>query len=268
MTEEAFIRAVLDAPGQDTPRLVYADWLDDHDAPDRAAYLRAEAAWAAPWRTGVRPAEPTELQRAAAELDPLWVARVSRPPLGACCDRLRWKASGDPLELRHLDEIRRWHRVRLPADYAAFLLNHNGGHPLTAEFGWPELHGYYRGTRVRCFYPFQSGGDFREQGTLNGEVDRYWKVILPERLDATPWGGGPADVTWHNDFIPVADAGEQSAILLGVYGEHRGRLQFVHWPFAPSPFDPKDSDELGGSFAGLLAILSAPLTVSSDATQA
>ena len=42
MTEEAFLRAIVDRPGDDTPRLVYADWLDDHDASARAAFLRAE----------------------------------------------------------------------------------------------------------------------------------------------------------------------------------------------------------------------------------
>ena len=42
MTEdEAFIRAIVDSPGDDTPRLVYADWLDDRADP-RGAYLRAE----------------------------------------------------------------------------------------------------------------------------------------------------------------------------------------------------------------------------------
>jgi uncharacterized protein (TIGR02996 family) len=39
MTEdEAFIRAVVDRPGDDTARLVYADWLDERSDP-RGAYL-------------------------------------------------------------------------------------------------------------------------------------------------------------------------------------------------------------------------------------
>ncbi len=41
--EETFIRAVVDRPGDDTPRLMYADWLDDRADP-RGAYLRAERA--------------------------------------------------------------------------------------------------------------------------------------------------------------------------------------------------------------------------------
>ena len=40
--DEAFIRAIVDSPGDDTPRLVYADWLDEHSDP-RGDYLRAEA---------------------------------------------------------------------------------------------------------------------------------------------------------------------------------------------------------------------------------
>jgi uncharacterized protein (TIGR02996 family) len=29
--DEAFIRAIVDSPGDDTQRLVYADWLDERD---------------------------------------------------------------------------------------------------------------------------------------------------------------------------------------------------------------------------------------------
>jgi uncharacterized protein (TIGR02996 family) len=43
MTEqEALFRAVCEAPADDTPRLVYADWLDDHDRADRAAFVRLQ----------------------------------------------------------------------------------------------------------------------------------------------------------------------------------------------------------------------------------
>jgi len=75
--DEAFIRAIVDTPGDDVARLVYADWLDDRDDP-RGAYLRAEAEWA---NTGKK---EKALRAAAARLDPVWVARVSRPPVGLC----------------------------------------------------------------------------------------------------------------------------------------------------------------------------------------
>ena len=39
---EAFLRAIFDAPDDDTPRLVYADFLDDHGFPDRAELIRVQ----------------------------------------------------------------------------------------------------------------------------------------------------------------------------------------------------------------------------------
>src|SRR4051812_5173157 len=38
----ALLAAVCDRPDDDTPRLVYADWLDDHGDPDYARFIRAQ----------------------------------------------------------------------------------------------------------------------------------------------------------------------------------------------------------------------------------
>jgi uncharacterized protein (TIGR02996 family) len=48
---DALYRAILDRPDDDTPRLVYADALDDLGDADRAAFVRlqVEAARSAPW---------------------------------------------------------------------------------------------------------------------------------------------------------------------------------------------------------------------------
>jgi len=40
--EEAFLRSVLADPADDTPRLVYADWLDDNGRPERAEFIRVQ----------------------------------------------------------------------------------------------------------------------------------------------------------------------------------------------------------------------------------
>ena len=37
-------RAVLDSPEDDAPRLIYADWLDEHGRPDRAEFIRLQCA--------------------------------------------------------------------------------------------------------------------------------------------------------------------------------------------------------------------------------
>jgi uncharacterized protein (TIGR02996 family) len=148
MTEdEAFVRAIVDSPGDDTPRLVYADWLDDHSDP-RGRYLRHELEWAKPWKRGTPPgwSDPVpgkditvweqevwngleEMRGRAAGLDPVWVARVSRPPAGVCCDHLEFRKPGPQLTIADVvtGETRIGHRF--PPALTAFLLNYNGGEP-------------------------------------------------------------------------------------------------------------------------------------------
>ncbi len=94
MTEdEAFVAAILEATGDDAPRLVYADWLEEHGEPARATALRLDCAWRPDpspavqecrWGRDSPPPErryPPALLRLteAAEAVPLaWLARVSR----------------------------------------------------------------------------------------------------------------------------------------------------------------------------------------------
>jgi uncharacterized protein (TIGR02996 family) len=40
--DRAFLDAIRESPDDDTPRLVYADWLDDHDEPARATFIRVQ----------------------------------------------------------------------------------------------------------------------------------------------------------------------------------------------------------------------------------
>jgi uncharacterized protein (TIGR02996 family) len=40
--QEAFLQAILETPDDDTPRLVYADWLDEHDDAERAEFIRLQ----------------------------------------------------------------------------------------------------------------------------------------------------------------------------------------------------------------------------------
>src|SRR4051812_45469501 len=115
--EERFLRQLLDSPSDDAPRLVYADWLEDQGDP-RAAYLRAELAWAG--KRGGRKRPEAAARRLAAGLDAVWVARVSRPPLGVCCDHVRFSDRGPERTAAHLDAVEKRLKARLPADYRAF----------------------------------------------------------------------------------------------------------------------------------------------------
>src|SRR5947209_7449161 len=112
--DESFIRAIVAAPGDDAPRLVYADWLDERADP-RGAFLRAETDAVRTARRFVKDADgERRLQEMAGTLDPVWVARVSRPPLGVACDHLRWDCNGPapglPVTETVLSEFERRHR--------------------------------------------------------------------------------------------------------------------------------------------------------------
>ncbi len=130
MTEsEALLRAVIDNPGDETPRLAYADWLDERNDP-RGRYLRAESAWASAWRKGTAPAYSPSLRATAEGLDPLWVTRLTRTPQGVCCDHLSLTGNGHRLEPNDLADLEGVLGISLPHAYRAFLLNYN--HALAA----------------------------------------------------------------------------------------------------------------------------------------
>jgi uncharacterized protein (TIGR02996 family) len=63
------LRAVLDAPDDDAPRLVFADWFDDNGLPERAEFVRAQCQIA---RTD--PADRERLLPLAARESELWEA--------------------------------------------------------------------------------------------------------------------------------------------------------------------------------------------------
>ena len=73
---EAFLRAIFDAPEDDTPRLVYADFLEEHGDADKAAYIRYECE-----------AEQADEARQA-ELDVARLALIQRHNMGGHLPRL------------------------------------------------------------------------------------------------------------------------------------------------------------------------------------
>jgi uncharacterized protein (TIGR02996 family) len=126
MKEEDLIRALVASPADDAPRLKYAAWLEERSDP-RAAFLRAEMAWAKPWRDGECPRESRRLLELAIGLPPTWVARVSRPPLGACCEHVRFRSRATPPERGRFKEVEEAGGFRIPVHYRALLLNYAGG---------------------------------------------------------------------------------------------------------------------------------------------
>jgi uncharacterized protein (TIGR02996 family) len=48
----AFISDIIEHPEDDTPRLIFADWLDDHGEPERAEFIRVQCELQQPFRGG------------------------------------------------------------------------------------------------------------------------------------------------------------------------------------------------------------------------
>lgn len=127
--DEAFLRAIVAAPADEAPRLVYADWLDERGDP-RGAYLRATVTWGQRLKdVGTRDKAERQFRHAARSLDQVWVARVTPPPAGVCCDRVRIQDQGSPVSPARIDQFEIRLGIKLPPAYRGFLLNYNGGTP-------------------------------------------------------------------------------------------------------------------------------------------
>jgi uncharacterized protein (TIGR02996 family) len=152
--DEAFIRAIVDRPGDDLPRLVYADWLDERGDP-RGEYLRIEMELAKeakkPQADGTVTFQWVELPDSG--LDPVWVTRVSRPPAGVCCEHVRFTNGGPLLEPGDIDAVERRLTVLLPPDYRAFLLNYNGGNSEPHDMKTPTYPASPDWLTLRGFHP-------------------------------------------------------------------------------------------------------------------
>jgi uncharacterized protein (TIGR02996 family) len=245
--EEAFLRAVVESRGDPGPRLVYADWLEERGDP-RGAYLRAEREWA----RARDPAAAEGLRRLAAGLDPVWVARVSRPPVGVCSDHLRFSDPGEPrpaLTPADLDWVERRFQLTLPADYRAFLLNTNGGNPDPDHFripGRPYDPGYYEAVNTFC-----SVWSAKEP-EIDWDCDLVWMLVhLDEyRQVETRWQGEPHRDLMVVGLMPPADL---DWVCLGCRGAVLGQV------YAVGAWMPDDSLEdrafVAPSFAVFLALL-------------
>jgi uncharacterized protein (TIGR02996 family) len=78
---EALFRAVCESPADDTPRLVYADWLDENGRPERAEFIRLQCeAWSlVPGFTDVTAAR-TRASQLKREFGDSWYAELPDIP--------------------------------------------------------------------------------------------------------------------------------------------------------------------------------------------
>ncbi len=214
--EEALLRAMIDRRGDDTARLVYADWLDERGDP-RGAFLRAELEWA---RTGKK---EKALRALAAALDAVWVARVSRPPVGVCADQIAIGSTHDPATASDLDAVEKELGFALPAEYRALLMNHNGACPAIGLPKQPARFRYGISEVQRFLHVLPIGAEGRTS------YEEEWDLIeAVQTLCDTDFTMGGRNALANSDFVPVADAGEGDFYCLGVRGKNVGRVAFFH----------------------------------------
>lgn len=79
-THSDFISAIAAAPRDDASRLVYADWLEEHNDAHAADYLRAELDLAKlPLDSAAAPALRNRLWQAWANVEPRWLMTFTQP---------------------------------------------------------------------------------------------------------------------------------------------------------------------------------------------
>jgi uncharacterized protein (TIGR02996 family) len=245
--DERFLWAIVESPADPAPRLVYADWLEERADP-RGLYLRAELEWA----RAREPAGEKELRQLARGLDAIWVAQVSRPPVGACCDRVRFADPGEArpvLTAADLDWVESRFQLTLPADYRAFLLNYNGGNPAPDHFripGRPYEPGCYEA--VNNFCSVWSAAE----PEIDWDCDLVWQLVhLDEyRQVESRWQGEPHRDLMVVGLLPPADL---DWLCLGCRGATLGQV------YAVAAWLPDDSLEdralVAPSFAAFLDLL-------------
>ena len=119
MTEDVFLRAMLDNPRDDVSCLVYADWLDEQGNAEsiaKAEFLRLTVQLAAGSETkGKRRATRTRLRQLAAKLDTNWLAVVSRLRIENCTQKQSPGSGVIPLHFEFLCD-RRWEDMQATED--------------------------------------------------------------------------------------------------------------------------------------------------------
>jgi uncharacterized protein (TIGR02996 family) len=215
MEEEAFLRKIIDTPGDDTPRLIYSDWLEERNDP-RGFFLRAEVEWAKPWKYDQRPNDSTKLRSVSKGLDPLWVARVSRPPLGVCWEQVSVNASGTSLSLSELWDLEQRLGVSFGMPLIAMLLNRNGGVPKNCIYASPrsgDRHG------IRCFLhaTAESIPHNLSPRSPDSSMESFWTFTTSELNEIDSLGRDRA-------FLPFAMDTEIGSFALGVSPKRIGKV--------------------------------------------
>ena len=224
---DALYRAILEQPDDDAPRLVWADWLDEHGDPDRAAFVRLQCEWAT-----IDPGDPrgdelarrwgailtTHGQRWLDELGPL------APANGF------WRGLPDWFNLTTDDVVEQATRLRerVPAQCLALEL---AGFREDLRY-WPGL------DAVRCLTLYERRIDpYYPHASLRGWV---WLILSP-RFGRLRQFMAVFDASSTGVLAAMAgtDWPELRELDLRVSGADRARAHAAWWELADAPWFPR-----------------------------
>jgi hypothetical protein len=134
-------------------------------------------------------------------------------------DKVLWP--GKPATEEQIAEFEKIEGVTLPPDYRAFLKTYNGGRPIPDAFRFGDK----PGSLLNSF--FELGEGKGETHDLQTQCDRHHRRI-PHTL------------------MPIGYDAGGNIILLGVYGEHYGRVYFL------DHMNPRPIFEIAPSFSAFL----------------
>ena len=218
--DEAFLRAVVAAPGDEAPRLVYADWLDDRGDP-RGAYLRAELKW----NMAQTDEAASGLRKLGKALSPVWVYRVTRTPVGVCCDHLRFREAGPTVTEQAGGEIVEQAGLPLVPEHLAFLLNHNGGIPDPKYYPRRGRHGIEVDDPERFFALVPEGDPFCPIDTRHyADPDFHARSEFNVRFAAYWFQFGTRQLHGDLAFLPLSKVRTLGMIALGTTGVRKGKV--------------------------------------------
>jgi hypothetical protein len=134
-------------------------------------------------------------------------------------DKVLWP--GKPATDEQIAEFEKTEGIILPADYRAFLKTYNGGRPIPDCFPF----GTEPGSLLDTF--FELGEGESETNDLQTKCNRYRGRIPPT-------------------VMPIGRDAGGNIVLLGVHGEHRGRVYFLDY------MNPRPIFEIAPSFEAFL----------------
>ena len=247
MDEELYLQRICESPDSTNIRREYGHWLSQHD-PARGAFVLSELAWQE--ETTLAEDRLKQLTLDASQFDPVWVARFARPPLGIHRDHLTFSGNRPQITAAALQYLEGLLGGQLPAQYRAFLLNHNGGVPSLKHFVLPDGQVREVGYLLSIFSPMGEPVDLDIDLVGFAQV-QFVGGFPPLPDDCKPGIGLPDDLI-KIGYCEITGFGD--TLCLGFKGPRRGQV----WLLDPCtlPSEEKIEQLVTPSFAEFLRRLS------------